>query len=76
MHKNGFCHRDIKSENIVLCGDNYEIKLCDFGYSTKFIDNNNQKKKLDEPKGTPYYAAPEMHEGKAYQSIIEKFYTN
>ena len=67
MHKNGFCHRDIKSENIVLCGDNYEIKLCDFGYSTKFIDNNNQKKKLDEPKGTPYYAAPEMHEGKEYE---------
>ena len=33
LHKNGICHRDIKSENIILVGDNYEIKLCDFGYS-------------------------------------------
>ena len=65
LHKNGICHRDIKSENIVLVGDNYEIKLCDFGYSTKFI-KNNQKKKLKNTIGTPYYKAPEILENKEY----------
>ena len=65
LHKNGICHRDIKSENIVLVGDNYEIKLCDFGYSTKFI-KSNQKKKLKNIIGTPYYKAPEILENKEY----------
>ena len=67
LHKNGICHRDIKSENIILVGDNYEIKLCDFGYSTRFLDDNNQKKKLNESKGTACYAAPELFEDKEYE---------
>ena len=66
LHKNGICHRDIKPENMILAGDNYDIKLCDFGYSTKFLDENNQKKKLTESKGTPIYAAPELFEKKEY----------
>ena len=67
LHKNGICHRDIKSENIILVGDNYEIKLCDFGYSTRFLDDNNQKKKLNGSKGTACYAAPELFEDKEYE---------
>ena len=66
LHKNGICHRDIKPENMILAGDNYDIKLCDFGYSVKFLDENNQKKKLKESKGTPNYAAPELFEKKEY----------
>ena len=66
LHKNGICHRDIKPENMILVGDNYDIKLCDFGYSVKFLDENNQKKKLKESKGTPNYAAPELFEKKEY----------
>ena len=66
LHKNGICHRDIKSENMVLCGDNHEIKLCDFGSSIKFL-KNNQKKKLKKPFGTPYYKAPEILENKEYE---------
>ena len=66
LHKEGICHRDIKPENIVLCGDNYDLKLCDFGYSAKFVDKNNQKKKLKKLRGTNYYAAPEILERKKY----------
>ena len=66
LHKNGICHRDIKSENMVLCGDNHEIKLCDFGSSIQFL-KNNQKKKLKKPFGTPYYKAPEILENKEYE---------
>ena len=67
LHKNGICHRDIKLENMILIGDNYEIKLCDFGFSTVFLDENYKKKKLDEYKGTPKYMAPEIFEGIKYE---------
>ena len=67
LHKNGICHGDIKLENIILFGDNYEIKLCDFGFSKIFLDENYKKKKLDEFKGTSQYAAPELFKGKKYE---------
>ena len=66
LHKEGICHRDLKPENMVLGGDNYDIKLCDFGYSTKFINKYNKKKKLCKQRGTNYYCAPEILEGKKY----------
>ena len=59
LHKEGMCHRDLKPDNIVLGGDNYDIKLCDFGYSTK----------LKEQVGTNYYCAPEILEGKEYDGV-------
>ena len=66
LHKEGICHRDLKPENFVLAGDNYDLKLCDFGFSTKFHKKDNQKKKLKKFKGTKYYIAPEILEGKDY----------
>lgn len=46
LHKEGICHRDLKPENIVLCGDNHDLKLCDFGYSTKYINKKKYKEKV------------------------------
>ena len=69
LHKEGICHRDLKPENIVLCGDNHDLKLCDFGYSTKYINKKNIKKKLKEIVGTNYYCAPEILEGKKYDGV-------
>ena len=66
LHQKGFCHRDIKPENIVLVGDNYDIKLIDFGFATKYINEENQKIKLEESFGTQYYRAPEIIEKKPY----------
>ena len=66
MHKNGFCHRDIKPDNMLFVGDNYDLKLCDFGYSKKFLDKNNQKIALKKKVGTLCYCAPEIIEGKNY----------
>ena len=66
LHDKGICYRDIKPENILLVGDNYDIKLSDFGYSCFFLDKNQNKKKLIKPVGTPYYCAPEIYENKFY----------
>ena len=66
LHEKGICHRDIKLENILLFGDNLELKLCDFGFSTSFFKENSQKRKLKKAVGTVYYTAPEILERKPY----------
>ena len=66
LHKNGICHRDIKSENMIIVGKDYDLKLCDFGLSAKFLNNNNERKKLKRQIGTECYCAPEILEGKEY----------
>ena len=66
LHKNGICHRDIKPENMVFVGDNYDLKLIDFGVAAKFVNKYNQKKKLYRLVGSSYYCPPEILEGKPY----------
>ena len=58
MHAQGVVHRDIKPENIMLSHTG-ELKLIDFGLSKR----QNGNKKLKTIAGTPYYMAPEVHQG-------------
>lgn len=60
-HKNFICHRDLKPENILLQFDAekqkcIDIKLCDFGLSTKF----EKGMRLTDFCGSPGFFAPEM----------------
>lgn len=60
-HKNFICHRDLKPENILLQFDAenrkcIDIKLCDFGLSTKF----DAGMRLTDFCGSPGFFAPEM----------------
>ena len=75
LHKAGICHRDLKPENIVFVGDNYDIKIIDFGLSAKFVDENNQKIKLENFCGTPHYCPPEINEEKSYDGTKVDIFT-
>ena len=66
LHKLNICHRDLKLENI-LFDENYNIKLCDFGFSVIIPKNKNGKAEyLTGKYGTKEYAAPEILEDKPY----------
>ena len=63
MHNKGYCHRDIKLENL-LVDKNFNLKFIDFGFSA-----SNDKKdieKLNQYLGTKTYMAPEIKEGTTY----------
>jgi calcium-dependent protein kinase len=60
-HNMNFCHRDLKPENIIFesTSSDSEVKLIDFGLSSKFKNNE----KMHTILGTPYYIAPEVLKG-------------
>jgi calcium-dependent protein kinase len=61
MHTNGYAHRDIKAENILIHGKDQtdqSLKLIDFGFAQKKgVEIINGFKNIC---GTPNYLAPEM----------------
>ena len=70
MHKMGIAHRDLKPENILLTGTN-DIKIIDFGLSNIY----SKGKLLSTSCGSPYYAPPEMLQGKAYKGLPADLYS-
>ena len=65
LHSQNIAHRDIKIDNLLL-DHNKNLKLIDFGLSTKY----QQNKLLDQPCGTIVYSAPEVLEGKLYHGML------
>ncbi len=64
-HARGFIHRDLKPDNLFLCGtrEGDVIKLLDFG-SVKDTGSNRKKlTMLGTTIGSPYYMAPEQAQG-------------
>ncbi|XP_026328762.1 serine/threonine-protein kinase Nek8-like isoform X2 [Hyposmocoma kahamanoa] len=65
IHKKNIIHRDLKAENILLTGKHgIIVKLGDFGISKMLAS----AKKTSTVIGTPYYLAPELCEGKPYDT--------
>ena len=63
MHNANICHRDIKAQNILLSSEKYNIKICDFGFSSDSTEMQNGM------FGTKEYMAPEIIMGKEYNGI-------
>ena len=61
-------HRDIKSDNI-LCKDNGEIKLADFGYAVMLTQ---QQQARASKVGTVCWMAPELIEAKEDKKYSNK----
>ena len=65
MHSRNVVHCDLKPENILcMTNDDDTVKLCDFGFSQQ-IDNSSQMLKY---QGTLTYTAPEVIDGRMYDS--------
>lgn len=62
MHKQNIMHRDLKPENILveqnadINDQQIRVKLTDFGFATRYNDNDRQNLSL----GSPLYMAPEL----------------
>ena len=62
LHNMGICHRDLKLENLLFDGENFSIKVSDFGLSTQIIkDKNGNPQKLYGNVGSKHYKAPEIY---------------
>jgi serine/threonine protein kinase len=67
LHKLDIFHRDLKLENFLFVGDNFTVKLCDFGVSTKVPRYPNGKLYfLIGERGTDIYKAPEVYKEYPY----------
>lgn len=55
MHSKGIVHRDIKPENVLL-DENFNVKLCDFGFSCEIGENELRTSVC----GTEEYMSPEI----------------
>jgi len=55
LHNSNLIHRDIKPENILL-DDNFNVKLCDFGWSC-YLDDDDYRTSVC---GTYEYMSPEI----------------
>ena len=65
LHGQNITHRDIKIDNLLL-DRNLDLKLIDFGLSTKYRDD----KLLNQPCGTVVYAAPEVLDCREYHGML------
>jgi serine/threonine protein kinase len=69
LHNSNIYHRDIKPDNIMLSGEDYNLKFLDFGLATE------ETGLLNSFLGTPNYAAPELHLRKPYFGKSEDIFS-
>jgi len=67
LHDKSIIHRDLKSENILVCEDISKVKLADFGFA-RIAERQTQRMSLC---GSMYFNAPELILGEGYNSMVD-----
>ncbi|KAF2179758.1 kinase-like protein, partial [Zopfia rhizophila CBS 207.26] len=60
IHSKGVAHRDLKAENVMICGDGMP-KVGDFGSAVPFLDESGQILFSKDVEGTEPYLPPEIN---------------
>jgi serine/threonine protein kinase len=68
VHRRGYCHLDIKSENLLITRDFRTLKLCDFGMARRleYVERGGGLVECEQKRGavgTIAYMAPEVFAG-------------
>ena|SRR3990167_541829 len=73
-HKAGYCHRDLKLENILISGEGKQAKLLliDFGFAALMESSTH---KFHDFPGSVCYAAPELIQGIPYAGSSADVYS-
>ncbi|KAF0700492.1 Aste57867_8976 [Aphanomyces stellatus] len=66
LHRQGVAHRDLSLENVLLDATQTHAYICDFGLAV--IGRTSSFLCIDGPVGKPFYIAPEVAAGRAYDS--------
>jgi serine/threonine protein kinase len=67
LHKDFRLHRDIKSDNILVSRTG-QVKIADFGFAVNLTSEQDKRKSV---VGTPYWMAPELIRGQAYNEKVD-----
>lgn len=63
LHRQGYMHRDIKDENVLIHDTDNTIKLVDFGFA-RYLPKDERR--TTTFCGSPLYIAPEIIKGRGY----------
>jgi serine/threonine protein kinase len=67
LHGQGYVHRDLKADNVLLTNQRQDVKLTDFGFTADLKDESGKSLIAQSLVGTGAFMAPEVLTGPGYR---------